>query len=159
MLCGRKSLAKTSGTPGKTQLINHFLINDSWYLVDLPGYGYAKVGKGKSKTWQKFIVDYILNRENLMNVFVLIDSRHEPQKIDMEFMAWLGEKQIPFAMIFTKLDKLNSTAKGKFLQAYQKEMLQTWVELPPIFISSAVSSEGKDEILNYIDEINLLFNN
>ncbi|MBK6527677.1 MAG: YihA family ribosome biogenesis GTP-binding protein [Crocinitomicaceae bacterium] len=157
MLCGRKSLAKTSGTPGKTQLINHFLINDNWYLVDLPGYGYAKVGKSTSRTWQKFLADYILNRENLMNVFVLIDSRHEPQKIDLEFMGWLGEQQVPFAMIFTKLDKLNATGKGKFLEAYKKEMLQTWEELPPIFVSSSVSSEGKEEILAYIEEVNGYF--
>ncbi|MBL7897887.1 MAG: YihA family ribosome biogenesis GTP-binding protein [Crocinitomicaceae bacterium] len=157
MLCGRKSLAKTSSTPGKTQLINHFLINDQWYLVDLPGYGYAKVGKGLSKTWQKFIVDYILKRENLMNVFVLIDARHDPQKIDMEFMQWLGENDIPFSMIFTKLDKLNATQKSKFLNQYNKEMLEVWAELPPQFISSAVTADGKDEILNYIEEVNTYF--
>jgi GTP-binding protein len=157
MLCGRKSLAKTSSTPGKTQLINHFIINDQWYLVDLPGYGYAKVGKGLSKTWQKFIVDYILKRENLMNVFVLIDARHDPQKIDMEFMQWLGENDIPFSMIFTKLDKLNATQKAKFLNQYNKEMLEVWAELPPQFISSAVTSDGKDEILNYIEEVNTYF--
>ena len=157
MLCGRKSLAKTSSTPGKTQLINHFLINDQWYLVDLPGYGYAKVGKGLSKTWQKFIVDYILKRENLMNVFVLIDARHDPQKIDMEFMQWLGENDIPFSMIFTKLDKLNATQKSKFLNQYNKEMLEVWAELPPQFIRSAVTADGKDEILNYIEEVNTYF--
>lgn len=157
MLCGRKSLAKTSSTPGKTQLINHFLINDNWFLVDLPGYGYAKVGKGLSKNWQKFIVDYILQRENLMNVFVLIDARHDPQKIDMEFMQWLGENDIPFSMIFTKLDKLNATQKSKFLNVYNKEMLEVWAELPPQFISSAVTADGKDEILNYIEEVNTYF--
>ncbi len=157
MLCGRKSLAKTSSTPGKTQLINHFLINDNWFLVDLPGYGYAKVGKGLSKNWQKFIVDYILQRENLMNVFVLIDARHDPQKIDMEFMQWLGENDIPFSMIFTKLDKLNATQKSKFLSVYNKEMLEVWAELPPQFISSAVTADGKDEILNYIEEVNTYF--
>lgn len=157
MLCGRKSLAKTSSTPGKTQLINHFIINDQWYLVDLPGYGYAKVGKGLSKTWQKFIVDYILKRENLMNVFVLIDARHDPQKIDMEFMQWLGENDIPFSMVFTKLDKLNATQKSKFLTQYNKEMLEVWAELPPQFISSAVTADGKDEILNYIEEVNAYF--
>lgn len=157
MLCGRKSLAKTSSTPGKTQLINHFIINDQWYLVDLPGYGYAKVGKGLSKTWQKFIVDYILKRENLMNVFVLIDARHDPQKIDMEFMQWLGENDIPFSMIFTKLDKLNATQKAKFLNQYNKEMLEVWAELPPQFISSAVTADGKEEILNYIEEVNAYF--
>lgn len=157
MLCSRKSLAKTSGTPGKTQLINHFLINDTWYLVDLPGYGYAKVGRKVNKSWQDFIVDYILNRENLMNVFVLIDARHSPQKIDMEFMQWLGEKGIPFSMIFTKLDKLNTTEKGKFLKAYQKEMLEVWEEMPLHFISSAISGAGRDEILGYIEEVNPLF--
>lgn len=158
MLCGRKSLAKTSSTPGKTQLINHFLINNNWYLVDLPGYGYAKVAKGMSKTWQKFITDYILHRENLMNVFVLIDSRHEPQKIDLEFMKWLGEHQIPFAMIFTKLDKLNATGKANFFEKYKKQMLELWEEMPPAFISSAVSSHGKEEILAYIEEVNGYFN-
>lgn len=157
MLCSRKSLAKTSSTPGKTQLINHFLINKNWYLVDLPGYGYARVGKGMSQTWQKFITDYILNRENLMNVFVLIDSRHEPQKIDLEFMEWLGENQIPFAIIFTKLDKLNATGKASFFEKYKTIMLESWEEMPVSFISSAVSSTGKDEILNYIEEVNGYF--
>lgn len=159
MLCNRKSLAKTSGTPGKTQLINHFLINENWYLVDLPGYGYAKVGKKLNQSWQKFIVDYIQKRENLMNVFVLIDARHTPQKIDMEFMQWLGENGIPFSMIFTKLDKLNTTEKGKFLKAYQKEMLEVWEELPPYFISSAVDGTGREEILDYIASVNPLFGN
>ncbi len=158
MLCRRKSLAKTSSTPGKTQLINHFLINESWYLVDLPGYGYAKVGKSLSKTWQKFIVDYLQKRENLMNVFVLIDARHAPQKIDMEFMQWLGEHGIPFSMIFTKLDKLNTTEKSKFLQVYTQEMLRVWEEMPPHFISSAVSGTGREDILAYIDEVNKMFN-
>lgn len=157
MLCGRKSLAKTSGTPGKTQLINHFVINDAWFLVDLPGYGYAKVGKSKSKTWQKFIVDYIMNRENLMNVFVLVDARHPAQKIDMEFMQWLGEKGVPFAMIFTKLDKLTATERSRFLASYQKEMLEVWEEMPPTFISSSVSAHGRDEILNYIEDVNGYF--
>jgi GTP-binding protein len=159
MLCSRKSLAKTSGTPGKTQLINHFLINDAWYLVDLPGYGYAKSGRKAAKSWQDFIVDYMLNRENLMNVFVLIDSRLTPQKIDLEFMQWLGERGIPFSMIFTKLDKLNTTEKNRFLKVYQKEMLETWEEMPPYFISSAVSGTGREEILNYIEEVNPLFGN
>lgn len=157
MLCGRKSLAKTSSTPGKTQLINHFIINDEWFLVDLPGYGYAKVSKGLSQSWQKFITDYLLKRENLMCVFVLIDARLTPQKIDLEFMRWLGEHGIPFAMIFTKLDKLNSTEKSRFLNNYQKEMLQTWEEMPPVFVSSATTSQGKDEILDYIEQINPLF--
>jgi len=157
MLCGRKSLAKTSGTPGKTQLINHFLINENWYLVDLPGYGYAKAGKKQTEKWQKFIETYLTKRENLMNVFVLIDSRLTPQKIDLEFMHWLGNKRIPFAIIFTKLDKLSSTEKGKFSTIYKKEMLKTWEELPPVFSSSSVTSTGKESILNYIDEVNKLF--
>lgn len=157
MLCNRKKLAKTSSTPGKTQLINHFLINEAWYLVDLPGYGYAKIGKKHSRTWEKFIIDYITQRENLLNVFVLVDSRLSPQKIDMEFMEWLGENEIPFSIIFTKLDKLNSTGKKTFLESYQNKMLESWTEMPPVFISSSVSNDGKEEILAYIDEVNLLF--
>lgn len=157
MLCQRKALAKTSSTPGKTQLINHFLINENWYLVDLPGYGYARTSKSKSKTWQKFISDYILKRENLMNVFVLVDCRHSPQKIDIEFMQWLGENQVPFSIVFTKLDKLNATEKSKFQQAYQKELLQYWEELPPQFVTSATSAEGREEILDYIEEVNGYF--
>lgn len=157
MLCQRKALAKTSSTPGKTQLINHFLINENWYLVDLPGYGYARTSKSKSKTWQKFISDYILKRENLMNVFVLVDCRHSPQKIDIEFMQWLGENQVPFSIVFTKLDKLNATEKSKFQQAYQKELLQYWEELPPQFVTSATSAEGREEILDYIHEVNGYF--
>lgn len=157
MLCNNKKLAKTSSTPGKTQLINHFLINKNWFLVDLPGYGYAKVGKKHSAKWQQFIVDYILKRENLMNVFVLIDSRLKPQKIDLEFMEWLGEGGIPFAMIFTKLDKLSSTEKKNFLMKYKTEMLKIWEEMPPVFSSSSVSAIGKESILNYIGEVNDMF--
>lgn len=157
MLCNNKKLAKTSSTPGKTQLINHFLINKNWFLVDLPGYGYAKVGKKHSAKWQQFIVDYILKRENLMNVFVLIDSRLKPQKIDLEFMAWLGEGGIPFAMIFTKLDKLSSTEKKNFLAKYKTEMLKIWEEMPPVFSSSSVSTFGREPILNYIEEVNAMF--
>lgn len=154
MLCGRKKLAKTSGTPGKTQLINHFIINENWYLVDLPGYGYAKTSRSESAKWQKFITEYLLKRENLMCVFVLIDSRLKPQKIDLEFMEWLGENEIPFAIIFTKLDKLTNTEKRNFTTAYSKEMLKTWEEMPSYFISSAVDNTGRDEILDYIGEIN-----
>ena len=157
MLTNKKTLAKTSSAPGKTQLINHFLINENWYLVDLPGYGYARTSKSKSKTWQKFISDYILKRENLMNVFVLVDCRHSPQKIDIEFMQWLGENQVPFSIVFTKLDKLNATEKSKFQQAYQKELLQYWEELPPQFVTSATSAEGREEILDYIEEVNGYF--
>lgn len=159
MLCNKKGLAKISGRPGKTQLINHFLINDNWYLVDLPGYGYAKISKKERAKWQKFIEDYLLKRSNLMNVFVLIDCRHEPQKIDLEFMQWLGENGIPFSMIFTKLDKLNKSQRSKFLPAYKKQMLKIWEEMPPHFISSSETAEGKEEILSYIGEINFLFKN
>jgi GTP-binding protein len=154
MLTNNKKLAKTSGKPGKTQLINHFSINDEWYLVDLPGYGYAKAGHNQRDKWQKFITRYMETRENLTNVFVLIDSRLEPQAIDIDFMGWLGEKGIPFSIIFTKLDKLNSSAKGSFLPKYKREMLKIWEEMPPHFISSSVSFEGKEEILAYIEEIN-----
>ncbi|UKN03497.1 ribosome biogenesis GTP-binding protein YihA/YsxC [Paracrocinitomix mangrovi] len=152
-----KGLAKISGRPGKTQLINHFLINDNWYLVDLPGYGYAKISKSQREKWQKFIEKYILTRQNLMNVFVLLDSRHKPQQIDMEFMQWLGEHGIPFSMVFTKVDKLNTSEKSKFLPAYKKEMLQIWEEMPPHFVTSSVSNEGTEELLNYIDEVNPYF--
>lgn len=158
MLCARKKLAKTSSTPGKTQLINHFIINDNWYLVDLPGYGYAKTSRSESYKWQKFIMEYLTKRENLLNVFVLIDSRLKPQKIDLEFMEWLGEKEIPFSIIFTKLDKLTNTEKRNFATAYSKEMLKTWEIMPPYFVSSAEDTTGREEILDYISEINSEFN-
>lgn len=151
MLTGFSSLAKTSGRPGKTQLINHFMINDSWYLVDLPGYGYAKVSKGERQKWQEFIQKYLTKRENLVNTFVLIDSRIEPQKIDLEFMSWCGEKGIPFAMVFTKIDKLSSSALQKNVAAYRKEMLKYWEELPPVFTTSAESKFGQEKLLNYIE--------
>jgi len=154
MLTGKKKLAKTSGTPGKTQLINHFLINDEWYLVDLPGYGYAKVSKSSRYQWEKFIAEYLTKREELLNVFVLIDSRLEPQKIDLEFMNWCGEKEIPFSMVFTKIDKLSSSALAKNLAKYKKEMLKFWTELPPVFTSSSESKFGREKILNYIGQIN-----
>lgn len=157
MLCNNKGLAKISGRPGKTQLINHFLINNNWYLVDLPGYGYAKIGKSERVKWEKFINTYMLTRESLMNVFVLIDSRHKPQEVDLDFMAWLGENEIPFSMVFTKLDKLNATGKKTFYEEYKNEMLQSWQEMPPSFISSAVSADGKEEILDYIESINPTF--
>jgi GTP-binding protein len=153
MLTGHKSLAKTSGTPGKTQLINHFIINEDWYLVDLPGYGYAKASKNARQNWEKFIADYLSKRETLMNTFVLIDCRLEPQKIDVEFMNWCGEKGIPFSMVFTKIDKLSSTALQKNLAKYKKEMLKYWEELPPVFTTSSESSFGKEPILNYIEAI------
>ncbi|TNE77187.1 MAG: YihA family ribosome biogenesis GTP-binding protein [Bacteroidetes bacterium] len=154
MLTGHKKLAKTSGKPGKTQLINHFMINDNWYLVDLPGYGFAKASKVARIKWEQFIADYLCNRKNLTNVFVLLDSRLEPQKIDLEFMNWCGEKEIPFAMVFTKIDKLSSSALQKNLAKYKKEMLKYWDELPPVFTTSSESGFGKEKLLNYIEFIN-----
>lgn len=154
MLTNNKNLAKTSGKPGKTQLINHFIINDDWYLVDLPGYGYAKTSKSNRVKWEQFIADYLCNRPSLTNVFVLIDARLEPQKIDVEFMNWCGEKGIPFSMVFTKIDKLSSSALQKNLAKYKKEMLKFWDELPPVFTTSSESGFGKEKVLNYIDFIN-----
>lgn len=153
MLTGKKSLAKTSSTPGKTQLINHFIINENWYLVDLPGYGYAKTAKTSRYKWEKFISEYLTKRDNLMNTFVLLDSRLEPQKIDLEFMNWCGENQIPFSMVFTKVDKLSSSALQKNIAKYKKEMLKFWEEIPPVFVTSAESSFGKEPLLNYLDAI------
>lgn len=154
MVTERKSLAKTSGRPGKTQLINHFIINDEWYLVDLPGYGYAKASKTSRMKWEKFISEYLTKREELLNVFVLIDCRLEPQKIDLEFMNWCGEKGIPFSMVFTKMDKVSSTVLQKNLAKYKKEMLKYWEELPPVFTTSAESKFGREKLLNYIERIN-----
>jgi GTP-binding protein len=153
MLTGQKKLAKTSGTPGKTQLINHFLINKEWYLVDLPGYGYAKVSKKQRIQFEEFIAKYLLHRKNLMNVFVLIDSRLEPQKIDVEFMNWCGEKGIPFSIVFTKIDKLSSSVLAKNTMKYKKEMLKYWEELPPVFLTSSESNFGQEKVLNYIEQI------
>ena len=157
MLTNRKSLAKTSGKPGMTQLINHFLINDSWYLVDLPGYGYASVSKGQRLEFAKFIKKYLENRKNLMCLFVLLDSRLKPQKIDMEFMQWLGEKGIPFVMCFTKQDKLSKSEAVKNLANYKKEMKQIWEELPSIFLTSSSNKKGQIEVLKFIAETNKLF--
>ncbi|WP_081208929.1 ribosome biogenesis GTP-binding protein YihA/YsxC [Salegentibacter sediminis] len=154
MLTERKSLAKTSAKPGKTQLINHFIINGEWHLVDLPGYGYAKVSKSAKRTFQKFITAYFANRKQMVCAFVLIDSRHKPQKIDLEFMQWLGENQIPFCIIFTKADKLKPKALENNINNYQAEMLEYWAEMPEFFISSASTGIGKDEILGYIDAVN-----
>ncbi|WP_203294227.1 ribosome biogenesis GTP-binding protein YihA/YsxC [Luteirhabdus pelagi] len=154
MLMNHKGLAKTSGKPGKTQLINHFIVNDNWYLVDLPGYGYAKVSKQTKKKFQKFITDYFLLRKQLVMGFVLVDVRHEPQKIDVEFMQWLGEQQLPFGIIFTKADKLKPKALERNIEAYQQELLETWVELPPIFVTSATNGTGRDEVLEYIGSVN-----
>ncbi len=155
MLTGHKNLAKTSGKPGKTQLINHFLINEDWYLVDLPGYGYAKVSKDKRKTFQRFIKDYFNKRMQLACSFVLIDARHEPQKIDLEFMEYLGENGIPFCIVFTKADKLSRTALEKNLAHYEKVMLESWEEMPTSFVTSSVSSAGKEKILSFIEQVNL----
>ena len=154
MLTGRKSLAKTSGKPGKTQLINHFKINDNWFLVDLPGYGYAKVSKKNRSIFAKFICEYLEKRENLICTFVLVDSRHEPQKIDMLFMEWLGQNQIPFVIVFTKMDKLSSSQLNKNITKYKTEMLKTWEDIPQTFRSSAESGLGKSEILKFIEHTN-----
>ncbi|MDQ7918241.1 ribosome biogenesis GTP-binding protein YihA/YsxC [Mesonia sp. MT50] len=154
MLTSRKSLAKTSGRPGKTQLINHFLINEKWHLVDLPGYGYARVSKRDKKTFQKFITDYFKQRQELVCAFVLVDSRHEPQKIDLEFMQWLGENEIPFSIIFTKVDKVKPKALERHVNDYNAVLLKTWESLPPFFITSSSKSLGADEVLAYIEEIN-----
>lgn len=154
MLAQRKDLAKTSGTPGKTQLLNVFLMDESWYLTDLPGYGYAKVSKTKRSQFEKMITNYLTQRPNLVNTFVLIDCRIPPQKIDLEFMEWLGENGIPFSMVFTKIDKISSTALQKALLNYKKEMLKTWEAMPQIFTTSATGRIGRLELLNYINYLN-----
>ncbi|AVR44101.1 YihA family ribosome biogenesis GTP-binding protein [Christiangramia fulva] len=158
MLTGRKSLAKTSAKPGKTQLINHFLINSNWHLVDLPGYGYAQVSKSTKKVFQKFITAYFEQRKQLVCAFVLIDSRHQPQAIDMEFMQWLGENTIPFCIIFTKTDKLKLKELEKNIENYKAEMLKTWEEMPEFFITSAAKNTGGEAILDYIENINKQLN-
>ncbi len=154
MLTNRKSLAKTSGRPGKTQLINHFLINKNWHLVDLPGYGYARVSKSSKKTFQKFITQYFGLREQLVSAFVLVDIRHAPQPIDLEFMQWLGENAIPFSIIFTKADKLKPKAIENHVEDYKNVLLDTWEAMPNYFITSASLETGKDAVLDYIDELN-----
>lgn len=160
MLTGNQKLAKTSGKPGKTQLINHFKINDNWFLVDLPGYGYAQVSKKKRAGFQKFIKDYFLKREQLTCTFVLVDSRHEPQKIDLEFMEFLGENGVPFGIIFTKADKLKQSELNKNIKKYKQTLLNTvWEEMPPYFITSAVNKKGQEETLNFIADINEQINN
>ena len=154
-LTQRKGLAKTSGRPGQTPLINHFKINDNWFLVDLPGYGYARVSKKEKKTFQKYITDYFLKRRQLVNAFVLIDIRHEPQKIDLEFMEWLGGKGIPFSIVFTKADKLKPGVIEKQVASYLKVLTSgVWEEAPPHFVTSSQSGMGRETLLNYIDEIN-----
>ena len=156
MLTGKKSLAQTSATPGKTMLINHFLINDSWYIVDLPGYGYAQRSKESRKEIDRIIRDYILNRAQMTSLFVLIDVRHKPQKIDLEFMEWLGENGVPFAIVFTKLDKLSPTASKKSIANYCTTLLEQWEELPPIFATSSEDRRGRDALLDYIEQLNQL---
>ncbi len=153
MLTGQKALAMTSSTPGKTLLINHFLINDQWYLVDLPGYGYAQRSKDSRKEIMRIIKDYILNRAQMTCLFLLVDGRHKPQKIDLEFMEWLGENEVPFCIVFTKLDKLSSSAAKVATAAYCAELLESWEELPPVFRTSAVDRRGRIEILDYIEEL------
>ncbi|MCP9611441.1 ribosome biogenesis GTP-binding protein YihA/YsxC [Coprobacter tertius] len=154
MLTNRKGLAMTSSMPGKTQLINHFIINNEWYLVDLPGYGYAQRGREGRENIRKIIDGYILNRHEMTCLFVLIDCRHEPQKIDLEFMRWLGENGVPFCIVFTKTDKLGSVRVRENIAAYKMRLLEEWEELPPVFATSSEKKVGRDEILDYIEEIN-----
>jgi len=154
MLTNCKNLAKTSGRPGKTQLINHFKIDDRWFLVDLPGYGYARVSKTTKQVFQRFITDYFEQREQLVSAFVLVDIRHEPQKIDVEFMQWLGERAIPFAIIFTKADKLKPQAIERNVATYKEALLEWWEEFPPYFVTSAQNKTGREELTQYIEQTN-----
>ncbi len=154
MLTNNKNLAKTSGRPGKTQLINHFKINNNWFLVDLPGYGYARVSKTTKKVFQKFITQYFEKRKQLVCAFVLVDVRHEPQKIDLEFMQWLGENNIPFCIVFTKADKLKPIVIERNVEIYKKILLETWEQMPPYFVTSSENKAGKEELLGYIEQVN-----
>lgn len=155
MLTGNKNLAKTSAKPGKTQLINHFKINSNWFLVDLPGYGYARVSKKTKATFQQFITDYFEQRQQLVAAFILIDIRHEPQKIDLEFMWYLGESEIPFSIIFTKSDKIGNSKINQHISVYKKQMLaEGWANFPDYFVTSSLEEKGKDELLSYINNIN-----
>ncbi len=156
MLTSRKGLAKTSSTPGKTMLINHFLVNDEWYIVDLPGYGFASRGKEQREQLEKMIRGYILNRAEMTNLFVLIDSRHKPMKIDLEFFNWLGENGVPFSIVFTKLDKMGPQAGKRNVEEYCKILLETWEELPPVFLTSSETGKGREELLDYIGQLNKL---
>lgn len=156
MLVGQKGLAKTSSMPGKTMLINHFVVNEQWTIVDLPGYGYARRGRESREELRAMIEGYVLGRSQMTNLFVLIDSRHEPQKIDIEFMEWLGENEVPFSIVFTKLDKLGPEAGKRRVEAYLSQMLERWEELPPVFMSSSLDGRGRDAILDYIEEMNRL---
>lgn len=154
MLTNQRKLAMTSATPGKTLLINHFLINNEWYLVDLPGYGYAKRSKSQTEQLEHIISSYVLDRRQLTLLFVLIDSRHAPQKIDLEFIQWLGENGVPFSIIFTKADKLTKTALAGNIAAYKNRLLEEWEELPQIFITSSETAHGREEVLEYINQVN-----
>lgn len=154
MITGNGSLAKVSGKPGKTRLINHFLINKEWYLVDLPGYGYAHASKTDRDKWEKFIRKYLSSRKNLYCIFLLIDSRVEPQKNDLSFMEWLGEYQIPFVLVFTKTDKLNKAEFESFRSSYSEKLLESWEELPTMFVTSSSTGLGKEEILDFIEHVN-----
>ncbi|MBR2234310.1 MAG: YihA family ribosome biogenesis GTP-binding protein [Prevotella sp.] len=154
MLCNHKGLAKTSATPGKTLLINHFIINKEWYLVDLPGYGFAKRSRKEVQKLDQMIRGYILGREQLVNTFVLVDVRLEPQAIDLEFMNWLGLSSVPFSIVFTKADKISNAKVAQNIEAYKKKMLETWEEMPPYFVTSAEKGTGRDEVLDYIETIN-----
>lgn len=156
MLTNKKSLAQTSSKPGKTLLINHFLINDSWHIVDLPGYGYAQRSKDSRQAIERIIQEYILNRQQMTNLFVLIDVRHKPQKIDLEFIEWLGENEVPFSIVFTKLDKLSSSAVKKSISSYCTTLREQWEELPPIFATSSEDGRGREELLDYIEQLNQL---
>jgi len=158
MLTNKKGLAKTSQTPGKTQLINHFLINDTWYLVDLPGYGYARISKSKKEDWDKFIRTYLDKRESLQCVLVLIDSRLEPQKIDLAFCNWLGEKGLSFVLVFTKADKQSGLKTEQNVEKFKTELMATFEEVPQCFVTSAENKLGKEEVLGFIDSVNRNFN-
>ncbi|WP_298717919.1 ribosome biogenesis GTP-binding protein YihA/YsxC [Chitinophaga sp.] len=157
LLTSREKLAKTSGTPGKTQLINHFLINNQWYLVDLPGYGFAKVSQSQRKSWERMIEDYLRKRPNLMNVFVLVDSRHTPQKLDIDFINQLGEWNIPFQIVFTKADKNTQLETSRNTKAFLNKLRETWQFLPASYVTSTVKKSGRDQILAFIEEMNARF--
>lgn len=159
MLTGRNGLAKTSSTPGKTLLINHFIVNDEWYIVDLPGYGYASRGKETREQLARMIKSYIMQRQQMVNLFVLVDSRHKPQKIDMEFITWLGENGVPFSIVFTKLDKLGGVAGVRNVEEYKQALLEQWEELPPVFVTSSADGRGREELLDYIEQINTTLKN
>lgn len=158
-MMNRKDLAKTSGTPGKTQLINNFMVNEDWYLTDLPGYGYARVSKVQRKDFEKLITNYILNRRNLVNLFILIDIRHTPQNIDLDFIQWIGESGIPFSIVFTKADKMKPNAAIANVEKYKEELHKTWEDLPEIYVTSAEKKEGCEEILSFIDKTNQFLKN